>query len=207
MSMLRRSFYGEQWASLMHRELLQWIDDLTEGESFDALPQEGECGPPPGDEDWVCIKPVSPSITNIHQEITEWDSSTPQHEFGLVESRQEADTSTLNASDVPDRTGDSEGGVSDVPDRTGGGEGEVSADDPNGAGGGEGEGSGVAGGDEEEVSGDLNDAVSGEPEERVVAAATAEQEAAVSPASPAQLTWVTLNSLKRRLTYDILPKV
>jgi len=64
--LLRNAYYGEQWATLMHRELSQWIAEHT-GQSHDqgAMPPES---PEVGDgEEIVCVPRLPPQarISNV----------------------------------------------------------------------------------------------------------------------------------------------
>lgn len=207
----RHSYYGELWASLMHRELLQWIEGLTEGDASDASEEcDSAVNHAPASEDWVTLKRVPPSVTNIYQEVPAWtdtesvsqqasysqplpqglvNEQSPCDSCGVLGTDHEADAShcaQVASADHSRAEGDEEHGH---PSRA------ESSDEGgclNGA-----EGTNVG-----EHSNEPNRASSADQE------GTSECVAVVQPDNQmTQLSWNSLDSLKRRLTYDILPKV
>lgn len=198
----------------MHRELLLWMEGLIDGDTLDTAYQERDSPvtPPPTSEDWVTVKQVPPSVTNIYQEVPNWTiteseseqapSSQPQphglvnelspdRESGGLGTGHEADASchTQDASVDHTRAGDEEGGHLNRA--------EMSEEGRHS--------NGAEGTNEGEHSNDPNIASSAEQE------GTSEGAAVVEPRTTdnqmTQLSWNNLDNLKRRLNYDILPKV
>ena len=100
----------------MHRELLQWITDLRESDfASNSEPEESDGSAPPITEDWINVKNVQPSITNVTQVIPEWPSvvSGGQHEDvgSQNEQAQSSSEERLDGDEASHVTG-LEGGVS-----------------------------------------------------------------------------------------------
>lgn len=175
-----QSYYGEEWASLMHRELLQWMSDLKEGDLSSDVLVGDNTGVPPTDEDWVSIKPVLPSVTNLHEVVPSWATGGGSEQTTSPSQEMEPpcrteQTWTDIASEDAGTVSSQEGGVDDQ-DRA--------ADDE----------------DEERA-----DTVQAGPE------GTSAVQSASALTTPSRQTmtfdWNKMDNLKRRLTYDILPKV
>ena len=149
----------------MHRELLQWITDLREGE-LPSNSQESVESTPPIAEDWITVKDVQPSITNVTQVVPAWPSvisdgqpvASPEDGASQNEQVQSSNEERLESDEASEMSVE-------------GGEGSSSA------------------------------ALQRESDqsEQVVGPLTASQ--------PPQLTWDSLEGLKRRFTYDIHAKV
>ena len=180
----------------MHRELLQWIEGLTEGDTLHAASRECDSTvtPPPTSEDWVTVKCVPPIITNIYQEVPDWtiteseseQASYSQHQpHGLVnEQSPHRDNGMLvTGHEAEDASVDHTRAAEDA-----------SVDHTR------------AEGDEEGGhSNEPNRASRAEQEEPSEGATVAEPRTTNNQMT--QLSWNNLDNLKRRLTYDILPKV
>ena len=99
----RNGYYGELWASLMHRELEQWVDHLTNPTSDCSLNSDDTI--PPTDEDWVHMKPVPSNISNLQQVIPDWVqpersqmTGLPMEQEGIADDLQS--DSSLTTTDV-----------------------------------------------------------------------------------------------------------
>ena len=56
----------------MHRELEQWVDNLSHPHSDCGLDSASDDTIPPANEDWVHTKPVPSNISNLQEMIPEW---------------------------------------------------------------------------------------------------------------------------------------
>ena len=182
----------------MHRELEQWVDDQSQPQSDLSLNTATDDTVSPADEDWVHIKPVPPSISNLQQVIPEWVPTQPDepqmttNEQGPPQQPAEQDgTPSAPQSDGGQLPGDPQ---SDGNQLLGTDEGEASR-----------EMEGESGGDQETTEG------SEQGEEGVTPAAAASsehrEEGVSSVATARTLSWDSLGGAKKRFNYDILPKV
>jgi hypothetical protein len=175
----RGKCYGELWASLMHRELEEWVEDLIQPQTELSNSTATDDTAPPPNEDWVHIKPVPASVSNLQQIILEWGPTQPDEP-----------QMTTNEQGHPQQPA----GVDDT------------ASDPLSDGGqlltDESEASreiqGETGGDQGEEGVSSTAAVSSEQ---------GREEGASSVARTGKLNWNSLGEAKRRFNYDILPKV
>ena len=177
------------------------MDDLTNPQSDRGLDTTTDDIVPPASEDWVRIKPVPPSISNIQQVIPEWvptqpgEPQTTSNEQGPPRppTEEEVTPSALQSDSV---SGEEVTPSALQPDSVSGEEVTPSApqSDSNQLGTDESEGSRET---ERESGGDQDATVSSEQGE----------ECAASVATTGKLSWDSLGGAKKRFNYDILPKV
>lgn len=188
--------YGELWASLMHRELEQWVDDLLHPQMELTLgTSTDDAVSPPPDEDWVHIKPVPQSISNMQQIIPEWvptELDEPQmatNEQGPPQQPTEQDGAPSSSQSDGGHPGTNDSEVLREMERESEGEQEP------------------MGGNEQGEAGATS--VSSEHGETgVTSLSSAQGEAGASSATAAgKLTWDSLGRAKKQFNYDILPKV
>ena len=205
----------------MHRELEQWIEDLMQPQTELSNNSATDDTVPPPSEDWIHIKPVPSSISNLQQTIPEWMPTQPDepqmttNEQGLPQRPAEVDgipsaplsdgsqlgTDESEASREKEAGGDQEAmegrGEDDVA---------LTATVSNDQGGDEGVASTASeqGGDEGVAS-----TASERGEDEGVASTASEQggDGVSSAAGTGKLNWNSLGEAKRRFNYDILPKV
>ena len=205
----------------MHRELEQWIEDLMQPQAELSNNSATDDTVPPPSEDWIHIKPVPTSISNLQQIIPDWVPTPPDepqmttNEQGLPQQPTEvnsipsaplSDGSQLGTDESEvSREGEAGGDQEAIGGR---GEGDVTltATVSNEQGGDEGVASAASEpGEEEGVA-----STASEPggEEGVASAASEPGgESVSSAAGSGSINWNSLGEAKRRFNFDILPKV
>ena len=169
----------------MHRELEQWVAELVHPSSIESscLVLESESGGvPPPDEDWVCIKPTLPSVSNVQQVVPEWP--LPQPAEPEVIDNDQGPPLLLNSSAPNDPQLNSLQLPSDVS--------EVSREEAERQ-------SGVV--SEETVRENEGESVVSEVE---IDESTRPE---VSVSTTHHLNWSSMERMKRQLNFDIIPKV
>ena len=210
------SYYGEQWASLMHRELEQWIDEKKEVE---AVPQDVSDAPvAPPTEDWVSLKPVVSGITNLLQITPDWSPRQSDEEQtslqSVARSLREEGAANGDGEVASTQQGDinstpTTGGVEPSPSESV----EPESVEPTPSGTGSVEPSPSGGAEPTSTEGVEPTSTGGvepPPSERVEPTSSVGVELTSQSSSTnrrAELNWKDMNTLKRRFTYDILPKV
>ena len=188
----------------MHREFEQWIEDLMQPQAEPSNNSASDDTVPPPSEDWIHIKPVPTSISNLQQIIPDWVPTPPDepqmttNEQGLPQQPTELDGMPSAPLSDGSQLGTGESEVSR--------EGEVGGDEE--AIGGRGEGNMEAIGDRGE--GDVASATSEPGGEEGVASTGSEpggDEGVASAAGSGLINWNSLGEAKRRFNFDILPKV
>ena len=206
---------------MMHRELLEWVEELIDSDISDTASQECDSAvtPTPTSEDWVSVKHVPPSVTNIYQEVPDWtiteseseqtsysqsqppppphglvNELSPNRESGVFGTCHEADGSYHTQDASVDHTRaegdeDDEGGHPNIAEISEEGRRSNGAEVTN----------------EGEHSNEPNIATSTEQEGTSDGAAVVETRTTNNQMT--LLSWNNLDNLKRKLTYDILPKV
>lgn len=189
----------------MHREFEQWIEDLMQPQAELSNNSATDDTVPPPSEDWIHIKPVPTSISNLQQIIPEW-VPTPPDEPQMTTNEQGLPQQPTELDGMPSAP------LSDG-SQLGTDESEVSRE-------------GEAGGDEEAIGGsgegDVASTISEPGGEEGVASATSEPggeegvpsstsepggENVSSAAGSVSMNWNSLGEAKRRFNFDILPKV
>ncbi len=199
----------------MHRELEEWVEELIQPHGQTELSNDtatDDTAPPPN-EDWIHIKPVPASVSNLQQIIPEWRPTQPDepqmstNEQGHPQQPAEVDgTASDPLSDGGQLLSDESETSREIQAETGGDEEAIGEE-------------GVAStaavsseqGREEGVASTA--AVSSEQgrEEGMASTATVSseqgREGASSVARTGKVNWNSLGEAKRRFNYDILPKV
>lgn len=163
----------------MHRELQQWMADLEDTADTNAAGDNDSTPPPaPADEDWVTLKNVLPSITNIQQLIPQWVSECDVHQPPTEEEAPQSPDEQRQSETSPNDSLTGDNSQQEPQSNLDRAAEDVQGESPNNG-----------------------------QQETVPPAVIQPPAPVISSNQQTPLTWDSLDALKRRLTYDILPKV